>query len=175
MTFFLESPKYPRGEGGADWIKIVKEAMKRGKVIIQLVTLKRILQHNNRLENAQLRKKGFSKCLTHTKYIKLDLMDYIRVKVKETFFPDPRDCRTERRKGREEEDDGTHTHTHTPATQPHHTHRFPVPRKCVGQAEEEWGVGLQEALLHSSFGTLEGDLCAEQPCINMGKKGQALA
>lgn len=69
MNVFLVNPKHPGREGGALWIKIVKEGKKRTEVIIQLVT-KRILQHNNRLENTQLRKKGFSKCLTCTTYIK---------------------------------------------------------------------------------------------------------
>lgn len=34
MTFSLANPKYPRGEEVTDWIKIVKEGMKRPDVII---------------------------------------------------------------------------------------------------------------------------------------------
>lgn len=40
MNVFLVNPKHPRREGGADWIKIVKEGMKRTEVIIQLETFK---------------------------------------------------------------------------------------------------------------------------------------
>lgn len=39
MNVFLVNPKHPEREGGTDWIKIVKEGMKRTEVIIQL-TLK---------------------------------------------------------------------------------------------------------------------------------------
>lgn len=39
MNVFLVNPKHPEREGGTNWIKTVKEGVKRTEVIIQL-TLK---------------------------------------------------------------------------------------------------------------------------------------